>query len=145
MAKPAAQSLAKHTAWDPITHFILGPIFLINLGLRIYFALQQPTLEMWWSVVIAAALLLLNVKVRVYALKVQDRVIRLEERLRLSTLVPDRLRSKVNDLTPSQLIALRFASDAEIPPLVEHVLSEQMAAKDIKKAIQVWRPDYSRV
>ena len=97
------------------------------------------------SVVIAAALLVLNVKVRVYALKVQDRVIRLEERLRLSKLVADPLRSKVNDLTTSQLIALRFASDAEVPPLVEHVIAKQMPAKDIKKAIQVWRPDYSRV
>jgi hypothetical protein len=145
MAKPAVQSYAKHTAWDPITHFILGPIFAINLVLRIYFAIKQPNLDMWWSVVIAAALMILNVKVRVYTLKVQDRIIRLEERLRLSSLLPDPLRSKVNDLTTSQLIALRFASDAEIPPLVEHVISKQMPAKDIKKAIQVWRPDYSRV
>ena len=145
MATPATQSYAKHTAWDPITHFILGPIFLINLGLRIYFAIKQPNLDMWWSVVIAAALFLLNIKVRVYTLKVQDRVIRLEERHRLSSLIPEPLRSKVNDLTTSQLIALRFASDAEIPPLVEHVMSKQMQAKDIKKAIQVWRPDYSRV
>ena len=145
MAKPATQSYASHTAWDPITHFILGPIFLINLGLRIYFAVQQPTLDMWWSVVIAAALFVLNVKVRVYTLKVQDRVIRLEERQRLTNLVPEPWRSKVNDLTPGQLIALRFASDAEIPALVEHVMSKQMQAKEIKKAIQVWRPDYSRV
>ena len=145
MATPETQSYAKHTAWDPLTHFILGPIFLINFGLRIYFAIKQPTLDMWWSVVIAAALFVLNVKVRVYALKVQDRIIRLEERHRLSRLVPETLRSKVNDLTTSQLIALRFASDAEIPPLVEHVMAKQMPAKDIKKAIQVWRPDYSRV
>lgn len=145
MATPATQSFAKHTAWDPITHFILGPVFLINLGLRLYFAVKQPTLEMWWNVVIASALLLLNVKVRVYTLKVQDRIIRLEERLRLSKLVPEPLRSKVNDLTTSQLIALRFASDEEIPPLLEHVVAKQMPGKDIKRAIQVWRPDHARV
>ena len=79
------------------------------------------------------------------ALKVQDRVIRLEERLRLAELLPDRTRPRIGELTESQLVALRFASDGESPALVEKALATGMKSKEIKKAIQNWRPDYFRV
>jgi hypothetical protein len=72
-------------------------------------------------------------------------VIRLEERLRLTQLLPDPLRSRIPELTEGQLVALRFASDAEIPKLVERTLKENLSSADIKKAIQTWRPDYWRV
>ena len=96
-------------------------------------------------ILLAAALLTLTFKVRAYALKLQDRIIRLEERLRLTQLLSEPLRSRIPELTEDQLIGLRFASDAEVPKLVERALNEKLKRNDIKKAVQNWRPDYWRV
>jgi hypothetical protein len=96
-------------------------------------------------ILLAVACVVLVVKVRLYSLKVQDRVIRLEERLRLTQLLPEPLRSRIPELTESQLCGLRFASDAEVPKLVERALNEKLSRTDIKKSIKTWRPDYWRV
>ncbi len=82
---------------------------------------------------------------RTYPLKVQDRVIRLEERLRLATVLPDGLRQRVPELSESQLIGLRFAPDDELPALVQRALNEKLPAKEIKTSIRNWRPDYWRL
>jgi hypothetical protein len=84
-------------------------------------------------------------RTRSFVTHLQDRIIRLEERLRLSTVLQEPLRSRVTELTDSQLIGLRFASDAELPALVQRALDEKLSRRDIKKAIVEWRPDYARV
>jgi hypothetical protein len=96
-------------------------------------------------ILLATALLVAVFKIRLYAVKVQDRVIRLEEQLRLMQLLPEPLRKRIPELTVSQLCGLRFASDAELPKLAERALNEKLSRADIKKSIQNWRPDYWRV
>ena len=152
MAEQEPQSFAHHTRWDPPFHFYLLPIFglgliltLIHFFVHITHADLRDDIHAFLLILLAIAFLLLTFKVRVYSLKVQDRVIRLEERLRLTQLLPEPLRSRIPELTEDQLCGLRFASDAEIPKLVERTLKEKLKRADIKKAIQNWRPDYWRV
>ncbi len=142
---PKTQSAASHAKYDPITHFVLAPIFVINFGLSIYWAVHDPEHRLGldlWLVVLAFALLLLNTKVRLYSLRVQDRLIRLEERLRVSALTSP---AEAAHLSTGQLIALRFASDEELPLLVAHTLGEGLTSRQIKERITSWRPDLARV
>lgn len=152
MAEKKPQTFANHTRFDPLFHFFLGPLFILGVIMSLihFFAHLtesnfQENFHAFLIVVLAVGLLVAVFKIRLYALKVQDRVIRLEERLRLSQLLSEPLRSRIPELTEDQLIALRFASDAEIPKLVERTLNEKLARADIKKSIQNWRPDYWRV
>jgi hypothetical protein len=131
--------------FDPPFHYFIAPVFAISWVISVIFATRHPNFVHFWIVIFNTALLVAVTRFRQYALKVQDRVIRLEERLRLATLLPDSQRSQIARLTERQLIALRFASDAEIPILVEQTLSSNLAPADIKKAIKTWRPDYWRV
>lgn len=142
---PEIQSAAKHTKLDPITHYVLLPIFTVNLGLAIYWSAHDPEHRLRldaWLIVLAAALVLMTSKMRIYSLRVQDRVIRLEERLRVSALVSP---AEAVRLSTAQLIALRFASDAELPMLVAHTLGEGLTGRQIKERITKWRPDLARV
>jgi hypothetical protein len=139
------QSLATHTRFDPPFHFFAVPIFAITLIWSIVHVVREPSLWSGWMVVFMLGALVALFKIRLNALRVQDRVIRLEERLRLASLVDDAWQPKIPLLTISQLIGLRFASDAELPALADRALREKMSRTDIKKAIKNWRPDDWRV
>ncbi len=141
---PKIQTASDHTALDPITHFTLLPIFLINFIVAIVLAFRADGnlgLHLW-LIVVSFGLLLSVPKMRLYSLRVQDRVIRLEERLRIAALAPQ---ADVLRLTTPQLIALRFAPDAELPALVARALAEDLAPKAIKRSIVQWRPDTERI
>ena len=144
MAEKTAQSFANHVRWDPAFHFFGMPVLLITFIASIVYVVRFPSLMSGWAVVFFAAALLLALKSRLYALRVQDRVIRLEERLRLATLRPE-LRGRVGELSEPQLIGLRFACDTEAAALAERALKEKLSQGDIKKAVVGWRADYWRV
>lgn len=145
MSDQRAQSLVNHKRRQPPFHFFVLPVLMLNLIISIVYMIRHPGWTGGWVVVLSAALLMLALLVRVNPLKVQDRLIRLEERLRLTALLPEQLRPRIAELTERQLVALRFASDAEIPALVEETLSRNLDGKEIKTRIQNWRPDYWRV
>jgi len=141
----AEQNFSNHTRFDPLFHFFILPVFAISLIATIVHLVRGPGLHSAWMVVFMVAALAAVFKIRLYALKVQDRVIRLEERLRLATLLDPALRPRIPEFTVSQLVGLRFASDAELPALAARTLNENLSRDDIKKSIQHWRPDDWRV
>jgi hypothetical protein len=145
MAEKKPQTFSNYTRWDPLYHFFALPVFLLLAIAGLVHFIRRPGLHSALMFIGAVALAIAVSKIRSYPLKVQDRVIRLEERLRLSSLLPEPLRSRIPELTEGQLVALRFASDAEVPRLAERAISEKLSPTDIKKAIQTWRPDYWRV
>jgi hypothetical protein len=146
------QTFANHTRFDPFFHAFLLPVFGLGLIMSLvhfFYHLRESDLRdnihSFLFIVLAFAFIVLTLKTRLYALKVQDRVIRLEERLRLMQVLPEPLRSRIPELNEGQLIGLRFASDVELPKLVERALNEKLSRQDIKKSVQNWRPDYWRV
>jgi hypothetical protein len=143
MAEP--QSFKNHAMYDPPFHFFLVPVGLILLILAIIDLVKHPNWMTGIHVLVILWLIVLVFKTRVYSLKVQDRVIRLEERLRLAALLPAALQPRIGELSIDQLIGLRFASDPELPSLVERTLGGNWNRKQIKEAIQHWRPDTWRV
>lgn len=145
MASTPPQTLENHARYHPIFHFFIMPVLLITFFASVIMAVRRPGLHSIWTIFICAAVLGIAFLTRINALKVQDRVIRLEERLRLATLLREPQLSRIGELNESQLIALRFAPDAEIPSLVEQTLANRMEGKDIKHAIKNWRADHWRV
>ena len=142
---PKEQSAQSHAKWDPLFHFVLIPLFLANFIVQIVRAVRawpDASGSHLWSIAVALGVLLLTFKVRIYSLADQDRIIRLEERLRIAALVPAADASK---LTTRQLIALRFASDAELPGLVYRTIAENLEPKAIKQNIATWRADHQRI
>ncbi len=145
MASSSQQDFAHHTRWDPLYHFFVIPaLFVTTVGFLIVF-FKHPNIHTGWMVVLYVALVIWGFKTRMYALKVQDRVIRLEERLRLACVLSDRLRGRIGELSESQLIALRFASDDELEGLAEETMDKKLSAKEIKERIKQWRPDEWRI
>ena len=142
----AEQNFANHGKIVPVFHYFVVPMLALNLAWSIY------RLVHWhqWAdgiigVLTAVALLLVAFFARMFALTVQDRVIRLEERLRFERLFPEDLKARIPEFTVGQLVSLRFASDAELPALARKVLSENLTdRKVIKQLVQNWRADHLR-
>ena len=142
----AEQSYVNHVKWVPLFHFFVIPVLVLNLVQAIYKSFHLGfSFDRLVGVLTAAALVLLTFQARLLALKVQDRVIRLEERLRMERLLPADLQPRIAEFTPSQLVALRFAGDAELPGLTRKVLTDKIIeGKVIKQMVQNWRGDYLR-
>ena len=138
------QNYSNHRRYNPWHHFVVLPILSINLAVEIQRLIKDPSAYRGWQVVLAIGLFLFSFTARGMALRAQDRVIRLEERLRLSRLIGDQ--AVIESLRPGQLIALRFAPDDEVPELVRRIAGGELrTAEEIKKTIRTWRPDYLRV
>ncbi len=140
------QTYANHRRYWPLWHFFAFPILLANvIVLAVYFA-REPGMASGWNVFVSIALLVAIFASRSMPLRTQDRIICLEERTRLERLLPADLRARIPELRRRQLIALRFAPDAEIPDLTRRVLAgEVQSPADIKRAITSWRADHLRV
>jgi Family of unknown function (DUF6526) len=107
--------------------------------------IRQVSFESVVSLLVAVALFLLALTARLMALTVQDRVIRLEMRLRMQEQLPPELRARIHEFTVDQMISLRFASDAELPSLAQRVLDEKLTNRTaIKKLVRDWQPDFLR-
>jgi hypothetical protein len=139
------QSYASHAKIDPAFHFFVLPVLLINFIVVAYLLFRHPGTGGAWLLLVSIALLVLAGRTRSYATHLQDRVIRVEERIRLTAILPEPLRARIAELSDSQIVGLRFASDAELPALFQRAVDEKLSRSDIKKAITDWRPDYSRV
>jgi uncharacterized protein DUF6526 len=141
----APQNFANHRRFVPLYHFGIFAVFAINVLWALVHLVRRPSWGAGVGFATAAALLGLFFYARTFALTVQDRVIRLEMRLRLKDVLPPDLKSRVGELDRDQLIALRFASDAELPDLVREVLTNDIHNRDaIKKKIKDWQGDYLR-
>jgi uncharacterized membrane protein YciS (DUF1049 family) len=147
----AEQNFANHGRYVPLYHFFVMPILLINAGVQLYrlfaYRLVTPLFALLgiFGVLFAAALFLAALYGRLFALAVQDRVIRLEEQLRCARLLPADLQPRIGEFTAGQMVALRFACDAELPALARKVLEEKLTErKAIKQQIKSWRADYLR-
>jgi len=145
MSTPKPQNLQNHARFDPLFHFFVIWVFLANVAVSLVYALLHLCFFSVWLVALAIAASIAVFKMRIYPLKVQDRVIRLEERLRLQALAPAEWHAQIYRLTEDQLVALRFAADDEVVELAKQALEHNLNRKQIKQRIKGWRADYWRV
>ncbi|HTZ32368.1 MAG TPA: DUF6526 family protein [Methylomirabilota bacterium] len=142
----AEQTYANHARWVPAFHFFVAPVLLLNvINAVVRLARRGISWEGIVSLLVALALFIFIFYARLFALRVQDRVIRMEERQRMRELLPEDLQDRILEFSPGQLVALRFASDSELPALARKVLDEKIKEqKAIKLMIKNWRADYLR-
>jgi hypothetical protein len=149
MPEKGVQVYANHRRWDPWYHFVAFSIVSISFFVALWMFIKSLSagFSAWaaWNVAAWAAAIALTLRIRSYPLKLQDRIIRLEERLRLGSLLDEPLRGRIGELEVPQLVGLRFASDAEVPGLVKAALDEKLSGEEIKKRIRTWRPDTFRI
>jgi len=142
----AEQTYANHVKWVPTFHFFVAPVMVLNfVNAIVRLARHGISWEGTVSLLVALALLIFIFNARLFALRVQDRVIRMEERQRMSRLLPGEVQGRITEFTPGQLVALRFASDGELPELAHRVLTDNIKnQKAIKLMVKKWRADYLR-
>jgi len=146
MSEP--QSYKNHTRLEPMFHFFILPVLLLNIAVAItWYVRHRPTHihSGPWIILLSLALFMLAGIARGYALKAQDRVIRVEERLRLASIVSPSELAELESLTMKQYIALRFASNPELPELARRAIRENLTPKQIKQSIVAWRADNDRI
>jgi hypothetical protein len=140
-----SQNYSNHTRWVPPFHFFAMPVFLLNVGWSVYHLVKVQSWDNVISLLLALAILTAALFGRLFALTVQDRLIRLEMRLRMTTVFPQDLRARIPEFSRDQLVALRFASDEELPALARKCLDEKITArKPIKQMIKNWQADELR-
>jgi hypothetical protein len=145
MAQSTAQRFDNHVRWLPAYHFVAFPLFLVNFCYAAYQAVVHVSVATVMGLVLAVALVLLFLLSRMMVVTVQDRLIRLEERLRMRALLPADLQVHIDRFTVKQLVALRFASDAELPALARKVVEGRIEdQKAIKQMVTEWRADHQR-
>ncbi|WP_263378871.1 DUF6526 family protein [Granulicella paludicola] len=144
----STQDFKNHTRWDPPFHYFLAPVLVLNFAFSITYVVRHypdhAKLGGWW-IVMSLALIVLMEKTRGYALKAQNRVIRLEEKLRLLQLCSPEELVELESLTIDQYVGLRFASNPELPELARRAIREKLTRKQIKESIKSWRADNDRV
>jgi hypothetical protein len=143
MYVPTPQTYANHKRVDPWYHYVGLGLAALNLVLAIVRLCSRS--GGWAQLLVAVLIVLLFFKLRPYALRVQDRVIRLEETLRMQALLDQALRGRIAELRPGQFVALRFAADEELAARMQEALDSNLSGAEIKKRIKVWRPDTFRV
>jgi len=145
MAEEKVQNLGNHTRVVPLYHMFAMPIFMINLVWRLIQLKDGIAFASIMNVLLAAAFVILVIYARIFSLTVQDRVIRLEMRLRLERALPADMRPRIGEFTVAQLVSLRFAADQELPLLAQQVLDEKLSdRKAIKSRIKNWQADFLR-
>jgi hypothetical protein len=141
-----SQTYATHVRRHPIYHFFLLPAVTVNLAIAIWRFAIAMSWESGQHLLVAVILVVAAVLIRVNPLRAQDRSIRLEEKLRYERVLPKELALRAGGLRVAQIVALRFASDEELPGLIEQILAGRLTkSKEIKQAIKNWRGDYDRV
>jgi hypothetical protein len=145
MAQTTPQNFENHARFLPAYHFVAFPLFLVNFCYALYQAVTNVSAASVIALAVAVALVLLCLLSRMMVVTVQDRLIRLEERLRMRALLPADLQPHIDLFTVKQLVALRFASDGELPALARAVIERKIGdQKAIKKMVAAWRADHQR-
>ena len=145
MSEKKPQSYENHAKFIPVFHYIALPLLLVNFFGALFRVTQEISFYTFNGVGLAISLIVVAVFTRLFALKAQDRVIRLEEQIRMQTFLPDALKAHVGRLTMGQIVALRFASDEELVDLTQDALDQNTSPNALKQAVKNWRPDYDRV
>ena len=145
MSEKKPQNYKNHAKFIPVFHYIALPLLLVNFFGALFRVTQEISFYTLNDVGLAISLIVVAVFTRLFALKAQDRVIRLEEQIRMQTFLPDALKVHVGRLTMGQIVALRFASDEELADLTQEALDQNTSPNALKQAVNHWRPDYNRV